>query len=240
MVVGPDDDLSPPPMPRSPSSSGSTIADPNLDHESPIVDSSPTRTTEPDPRNRLQHLLTDDSPSTRRDPRRETISGDLASSPPTRATWPADENRDLTEDEAEVAAKVNGHRKSTTTAIDADPPVPGGSARRGGHTAAPSSIYGGNKMKNIKKEDGIPLWRVDIQYEFLRAVFDDQTKVFTSVRERQGGATFADIYIEAMAWSPKSSKILREKLLSDRSSALNMAMVCLLVDVGEDEYDTQL
>ena len=46
------------------------------------------------------------------------------------------------------------------------------------------------------------------------------------------GHTFSEIYIDAMARSSKTSKILKEKLLSERSAALNMAMVCLLVNVG--------
>ena len=87
-------------------------------------------------------------------------------------------------------------------------------------------------MKNIKKDDGIPLWRVDIQYDFLRAVFEDKTAVFTNSYENHNGCTFADIYVDAMARSSKTSKILRDKLLSDRAAAANMAMVCLLVNVG--------
>ena len=94
------------------------------------------------------------------------------------------------------------------------------------------SVYSGNKIRHLKKEDGIPLWRKDIQYSFLRAVFEDQTRVFTL--DSNGGAnhTFAEIYINAMAKSSKTSKVLREKLLSDQEAAMNMAMICLLVNVG--------
>lgn len=35
-----------------------------------------------------------------------------------------------------------------------------------------------------------------------------------------------------MARSSKTSKVLRDKLLSDREAAKGMAMVCLLVNVG--------
>lgn len=38
--------------------------------------------------------------------------------------------------------------------------------------------------------------------------------------------------MDAMARSSKTSKILRDKLMSERANALNMAMVCLLVNLG--------
>lgn len=95
-----------------------------------------------------------------------------------------------------------------------------------------SSVYSGNKIKHLKKEDGIPLWRKDIQYDFLRLVFYDQTRCFTKYSDGTKDCTFADIYIDAMAKSSKCSKILKEKLLQDQDGAICMAMVCLLVNVG--------
>ncbi|EME79995.1 uncharacterized protein MYCFIDRAFT_166405 [Pseudocercospora fijiensis CIRAD86] len=97
---------------------------------------------------------------------------------------------------------------------------------------ATSSVYSGNKIKHLKKEDGIPLWRKDIQYDFLKLVFYDQTKCFTKYSDKTKGHTFADVYIDAMAKSSKCSKILKEKLLQDQEGAITMAMVCLLVNVG--------
>ena len=94
------------------------------------------------------------------------------------------------------------------------------------------SVYSGNKIRHLKKDDGIPLWRKDIQYSFLRAVFEDETKVFTLDVDGSKGHSFSDIYINAMARSSKTSKVLKEKLLNDRQSAMNMAMICLLVNVG--------
>lgn len=95
-----------------------------------------------------------------------------------------------------------------------------------------SSVFSGNRIRYLKKEDGHPLWRKDIQYLFLRMVFEDENKVFTRMSDGSTGHTFADIYIDAMAKSSKTSQILKEKLLSDRESALQMAMICLLVNVG--------
>ncbi|KAI0019611.1 hypothetical protein F4780DRAFT_432516 [Xylariomycetidae sp. FL0641] len=109
---------------------------------------------------------------------------------------------------------------------------------KGGATAgasAPVSLPVFGKIRHLKKEDGEPLWRKDIQYDFLRAVFDDDLKVFTNSYEAEKSSekqSFADLYIDTMARSSKTSKVLRDKLLSDREAAKGMAMVCLLVNVG--------
>ncbi|KAI1188255.1 hypothetical protein F5B17DRAFT_396173 [Nemania serpens] len=112
-------------------------------------------------------------------------------------------------------------------------------ASTAGTGAAGAAAGGGSfpvigKIRHLKKEDGEPLWRRDIQYDFLRAVFDDETKVFTNSYEPGNSEkqSFADLYIDTMARSSKTSKVLRDKLLSDREAAKGMAMVCLLVNVG--------
>ncbi|KAJ5133535.1 hypothetical protein N7526_004900 [Penicillium atrosanguineum] len=94
------------------------------------------------------------------------------------------------------------------------------------------SVYSGNKIRHLKKEDGIPLWRKDIQYQFLKLVFEDKTPVFTRYPDGQKNLDFADIYIDAMARSSKTSKILKDKLQNDKPAAISMAMVCLLVNFG--------
>lgn len=90
------------------------------------------------------------------------------------------------------------------------------------------------KIRHLKKEDGEPLWREDIQFDFLKAVFDNEQKVFTNSYDPEGigKQNFADIYIDTMSRSTKTSKVLRDKLLSDREAAKGMAMVCLLVNMG--------
>lgn len=95
-----------------------------------------------------------------------------------------------------------------------------------------SSVFSGNRIATLKKDDGVPLWRKDIQFLFLNYVFEDNTKVFTKASDGSAGHTFAEIYIDAMAKSSKCSQILKEKLLTDRASAVDMAMICLLVNVG--------
>jgi Ino eighty subunit 1 len=185
-------------------SPASTTAASEMD-ERMTAPSSPTR---PDPRTSLQHVLGD--PESRQ------------SSPPL-ARY---ENiADLTEDEADIS-------KAGSKAAN------GASAKKVGKAAQAkvtenTSIYSGNKIKHLKKEDGEPLWRRDIQYDFLKAIFDDDKKVFTNSYEpNMGKQTFSDLYIDTMARSSKTSKILRDKLLSDNEPAKNMAMVCLLVNLG--------
>lgn len=97
----------------------------------------------------------------------------------------------------------------------------------------PASAYTGHKIKHLKKEDGEPLWRKDIQYDFLDYIFRNDVKCFTNSYEpTTAKQCFADLYIDTMARSSKTSKILREKLQSEREPAKNMAMVCLLVNLG--------
>lgn len=203
---------------RSP---GSTIPDPDMQANSAFA-SSPLRPEEPDPRQSLQHVLAAE-PS-----QRMALKHDKPVTPAQNtATWVHDGARDMTEDEGSVqndsytrAAEVNAGHTMTVS-----------STRRTANGTI-GSVYSGNKIRHLKKEDGIPLWRKDIQFAFLRAVFEDQNQVFTKASDGTPGHTFADIYIDAMAKSSKTSKILKDKLLSDKAAAVNMAMVCLLVNVG--------
>ncbi|KAG8525518.1 uncharacterized protein KY384_009162 [Bacidia gigantensis] len=123
--------------------------------------------------------------------------------------------------------------ESLTKLVESIPaPNMAGTHTRRNANGTVGSVYSGNKIRHLKKEDGIPLWRKDIQLEFLRRVFEDDTKCFTKTSDMTPGHSFADIYIEAMANSSKTSKVLKEKLLSDRRGAMSMAMICLLVNVG--------
>lgn len=108
---------------------------------------------------------------------------------------------------------------------------PRGRGKGGRESLAQGSMIG--KIRHLKKEDGEPLWRKDIQYDFLKAVFDNEAKVFTnSYDDSMEKQCFADLYIDTMSRSSKTSKVLRDKLLSDRDAAKGMAMVCLLVNIG--------
>lgn len=94
------------------------------------------------------------------------------------------------------------------------------------------SVYSGSKIRHIKKQDGVPLWRKEIQYAFLNEVVSDETRCFTRLSDGQRDCTFAEIYIDSMARSSKTSKILKDRLHVDKPAAQNMAMICLLVNVG--------
>ncbi|KAH9439997.1 hypothetical protein MCOR02_003530 [Pyricularia oryzae] len=106
--------------------------------------------------------------------------------------------------------------------------------RASGKVDSTHSSSQAGKIRHLKKNDGEPLWREDIQYDFLKAVFDDEHKVFTNSyeKDRLGPQCFADLYIDTMSRSSKTSKVLRDKLLSGREAAKGMAMVCLLVNIG--------
>ncbi|TDZ53616.1 Ino eighty subunit 1 [Colletotrichum trifolii] len=108
-----------------------------------------------------------------------------------------------------------------------------GRGKKGSQSKEQSASGSIGKVKHLKKEDGEPLWRKDIQYDFLRAIFDNEKAVFTNTYEpEKGPQNFADLYIDTMSRSSKTSKVLRDKLLSDRAAAKGMAMVCLLVNIG--------
>ncbi|KAF4554074.1 Ino eighty subunit 1-like protein [Elsinoe fawcettii] len=169
---------------------------------------------EQDSRSSLKHILADD-------PVQQTPAAPRASPRP-----PATEAADTTltteqEQEEDLNRDENAPHYTAITQT----------TRRNANGSV-SSVFSGNKIRHLKKEDGVPLWRKDIQYEFLQAIFEDQQKVFTRVSDRSYGHTFAEVYIDTLAQSSKTSKILKEKLVQDHASALTMAMVCLLVNVG--------
>ena len=202
---------------------------PHPDTTSEIAPNSPSgRNGEPDPRQSLQHVLaTNDAVATSPVQTSTFAPGKVSEAPQNSVIWIHEGTKEQPEDEPSVqndsysrAAEVNPSYTMTVA-----------HTRRNANGTV-GSVYSGNKIRHLKKEDGIPLWRKDIQFAFLRAVFEDTTRVFTMASDGTKGHTFADIYIDAMARSSKTSKVLKEKLLSEQSSAINMAMVCLLVNVG--------
>ena len=173
----------------------------------------------PDDRSSIQHILSNNAPTeTPNAPietpnaRRDDAIGTMASSPPPSSIQDDgdDEGRDL--DGPQYSSLTQTTRRNANGSV--------------------SSVFSGNKIKHLKKEDGVPLWRKDIQYDLLQAIFDDDKAVFTRLSDGAKGQTFADVYIDTLASSSKTSKILKEKLVQDRESAITMAMVCLLVNVG--------
>jgi len=193
------------------------------------------RTDHPDPKQSLQHILTQPEPPLRSRPpppleHPSPIASTKPESPTRKAPICPDGEAETIEDKEDQASVQND---SYTRAAEFNPShtMTVAHTRRNANGTI-GSVYSGNKIRHLKKEDGIPLWRKDIQLEFLRCVFEDDTPVFTKAYDGTGGHTFADIYVDAMARSSKTSKILKEKLLADRGAAIHMAMICLLVNVG--------
>jgi hypothetical protein len=143
--------------------------------------------------------------------------------------WINDGPNEGTEDEGSVASFSRG-KKGDTPDLPKTVGTAVGFRRQANGTVG--SVYSGSKVKHIKKEDGTPLWRKEIQYEFLRLVIEDTTPVFTRYSDEVKNCTFADIYIDCLAKSSKTSKVLKDRLQVDRQAAQNMAMICLLVNVG--------
>ncbi|RVD81186.1 uncharacterized protein DFL_009060 [Arthrobotrys flagrans] len=131
----------------------------------------------------------------------------------------------------DTAGTITGAEASMSSSLKAEKDTPSkdppGTGRRNYTTS-----FSGAKIKHLKKADGEPLWRKDIQFDWLHAIFTDDSKVFTNSYTGEKNLSFADVYIDAMARSSKTSKILRDKLMADRPQAINMAMVCLLVNIG--------
>lgn len=103
-----------------------------------------------------------------------------------------------------------------------------------------SNVAMAKGLKFLKKNDGEPFLRKDIQLEFLECLFNDQKRVFTNSFPRCEVAnttnflklTFAELYLRAMFESQKSSKVLRESLIKDPEMGKHVSMVCLLVNAN--------
>lgn len=112
-------------------------------------------------------------------------------------------------------------------------------AKKGGRKKANTSAAP-KGFRHLKKSDGEPFWRRDIQYDFLQELFDDETKAFTNYFPfcdipsaiNDPKITFSELYIRTLAESGKCSKILKERLLKDTEMGKSVGKVCLLVNAG--------
>lgn len=111
---------------------------------------------------------------------------------------------------------------------------------KGGKSA---TVLSSARSRHLKKDDGKPFLRKDIQYQFLKDLFEDETRAFRDpyadstdkvLTEPEGPhkLTFSEIYIKTIAHSSKCSKILRDRLLNDMKMSIPTSMICLLVNVG--------
>lgn len=89
------------------------------------------------------------------------------------------------------------------------------------------------KTRFLKKKEGESLLRRDIQYTFLDLVVNNDQAVFTLPHgATYKKVTFGELYVAYVRRSPKTSKVLREKLENDRTLAMALVMVALLVNIG--------
>ena len=194
------------------------------------------RANKSDPKQSLQHILTSSEPLVKTKHRPEDqlnstdpVKLDVPSKQP--IIWIDGDSGQVDEKDKDEPASVQNDSYTRAAEFNPSHTMTVAHTRRNANGTI-GSVYSGNKIRHLKKEDGIPLWRKDIQLKFLEYVFDDDTAVFTKAYDGTPGHTFDDIYVDAMARSSKTSKILKEKLLADRGAAMHMAMVCLLVNVG--------
>ncbi|RPD81829.1 hypothetical protein L226DRAFT_528065 [Lentinus tigrinus ALCF2SS1-7] len=90
----------------------------------------------------------------------------------------------------------------------------------------------------VKRQDGEPLTRVDLQYDLLYSLFTDKHAVFTdpytTIRGDPAGTkvTFRDLYVNALIHSPRCSKASRDKIREAPDFGNEFAMISLLSNVG--------
>ncbi|CCH43878.1 Ino eighty subunit 1 [Wickerhamomyces ciferrii] len=111
------------------------------------------------------------------------------------------------------------------------------------HQHKSATVLSSARSRHLKKDDGRPFLRKDIQFQFLKDLFEDDTKAFIDPYEDSKDRvvtepysphklTFAELYIKTIAHSSKCSKILRDRLLNDMNMSIPTSMICLLVNVG--------
>ncbi|RDX56041.1 hypothetical protein OH76DRAFT_592667 [Lentinus brumalis] len=104
----------------------------------------------------------------------------------------------------------------------------------------PPSASSSQHKKNlaVKRQDGEPLTRVDLQYDLLYSIFTDRNAVFTdpytTIRGDPAGTkvTFRDLYVNALIHSPRCSKASRDKIREAPDFGNEFAMISLLSNVG--------
>ncbi|KAI0778016.1 hypothetical protein BD413DRAFT_600858 [Trametes elegans] len=94
------------------------------------------------------------------------------------------------------------------------------------------------KALAVKRADGEPLTRVDLQYDMLNHIFMDKHAVFTDPFTTIRGdpprtkVTFRDLYVNALIHSPRCSKASRDKIRESPEFGNEFAMISLLSNVG--------
>jgi Ino eighty subunit 1 len=88
----------------------------------------------------------------------------------------------------------------------------------------------------LKRADGEPLTRADIQYDVLYNIFRDTHDVFTDPYppdvKPPPKISFRDLYLKCILHSPKATKALKDKMSDSQTFAEDFGMLALLVNVG--------
>jgi Ino eighty subunit 1 len=88
----------------------------------------------------------------------------------------------------------------------------------------------------LKRADGEPLTRSDIQYDVLYNIFRDTHDVFTDPYppdvKPPPKICFRDLYLKYILHSPKATKALKDKMSDSQTFAEDFGMLALLVNVG--------
>lgn len=93
--------------------------------------------------------------------------------------------------------------------------------------------YLGRKTLPIKRADGEPLTREDIQYDLLYFIFADPHQVFVDyMAPGKPHVNFCDLYVNALFNSSKCSKVLKDKMVDTPEFAIEFAKIALLTNVG--------
>ena len=84
----------------------------------------------------------------------------------------------------------------------------------------------------IKRSDGEPLTRADLQYDVLAYIFGDTNAVFSDPFSSGHKVSFRDLYVNSILHSQKCSRTTREKMTELPTFATDLSMLCLLSNVG--------
>ena len=114
-------------------------------------------------------------------------------------------------------------QKPSQKLIEFSPPLP----------VSSTTQYVARKAQPIKRVDSEPLWRKDIQYDFLYYIFSDRTRAFVDHQAPDKPVVnFCDLYVNALYNSPKCSKVLKDKMVETPAFAIEFAKISLLTNVG--------
>ena len=217
------------------SSGGDTIDDQPEDVKPSLTDLDQADPSTPE----AASNLTPGSKPPRRSKSSASKKGKARKSGPSAHVWVSEGGPEGTEDEGSVASFSRVKKSEETPDPNAKTIGTSVGTRRQANGTI-GSVYSGNKIKHIKKEDGTPLWRKEIQYDFLRFVIEDNTPVFTRFSDGEKGFSFADIYIDCLAKKQQDKQSPQRSLTSRPSGCAKYGYDLSTCQRRPHEYHSQL